>query len=198
MIGFLGRLSAEKRIDEFVRAMPLILQQQPQIRFLIIGSGPLEAALKRSVSEERWASRVTWLGWVDHACLPDYLNQLKLLVLPSHGTEGLPKAILEAMGCGVPVLASPVGGIPDVIADGVTGFLLTDTSASGIAQNVLRVLNSDILTEVAHAAQRHVEQNFSLPAACSRYNAILAEWPGHKGRRPTTTSAQQRTNGGNS
>ena len=68
---------------------------------------------------------VTLVGWISHDELPSYLNMLKLLVVPSY-TEGLPNIVIEAMSCGTPVLATPVGGVPDLIEDGITGFILED------------------------------------------------------------------------
>ena len=79
-------------------------------------------------------------GWVSHDILPDCFNQMKLLIIPSD-TEGLPNVMLEAMACGTPVLANPVGAIPDLIIEGKTGFIMENNSPEIIAQNLLRVLS---------------------------------------------------------
>lgn len=90
---------------------------------LIGGDGELKESIAASLQEQGVTARVELPGWISHDDLPRYLNQLRLLVLPSY-TEGLPNIMLEAMACGTPVLATPVGAIPDVIIDGRTGFVM--------------------------------------------------------------------------
>ena len=102
----------------------------------------------------------------------DYLNELKLLVLPSY-TEGLPNIMLEAMACGTPVLATPVGAIPDVIKDGETGFIMENNSPERIAENVIRALNDSNLDIIVKNARELVEKDFTYEAAVERYRKIL-------------------------
>jgi glycosyltransferase involved in cell wall biosynthesis len=104
--------------------------------------------------------------------MPDYFNELKLLVVPSY-SEGLPGTLLEAMACGTPALATPVGGIAEVIKDGETGFLLPDNSPQSIAQNVIRVLNYPNLAQIADNARALIEREYSFQAAVERYRRIL-------------------------
>lgn len=113
-------------------------------------------------------------GWIPHDELPDYRNGLKLLVLPSY-TEGLPNIMLEAMACGTPVLATSVGGIPDVIKDGETGFIMENNSPECIAENVMRVLNHPNLDKIVKNARKLVEKEFTYEAAVGRYRMILKE-----------------------
>jgi glycosyltransferase involved in cell wall biosynthesis len=171
-VGYIGRLVAEKGVMEFVCAIPLALEQRPDLRFLIIGTGRLDEQLEQAMEGKPWASQVTWLKWVEHDSVPEYLNQLKLTVIPSY-SEGLPNLALEAMGCGTPVLASSVGGIPDLIIDGETGFLLRDNSPSEIAQTIVRVVDDPRLEIVAQRARALIEREYSLSAASRRYKTII-------------------------
>lgn len=105
-----------------------------------------------------------------HNKFPDYLN--KLFVLSSY-TEGLPYTILEAMASGTPVLATPVGAIPDVIKDGETGFIMENNSPECIAKNVIRALEHPNPEEIIKNARALVEKKFTHKAAVERYRKIL-------------------------
>jgi glycosyltransferase involved in cell wall biosynthesis len=117
-------------------------------------------------------NKVTFAGWIPHEKLQDSLNELKLLVVPSY-TEGLPNIMLEAMACGTPVLATPVGGVPDVIEEGETGFLLEDNSPQAIAHGVSKVLHHAHLAQVALNARRLIEEKFEFDASVERFRKIL-------------------------
>ena len=174
LIGYIGRLSGEKGVQHFVQALPAILGDQQYLRVLIGGDGQLKDSITSYLQEEGIAKRVALPGWISHEDLPKYLNQLCLLVLPSY-TEGLPNIMLEAMACGTPVLATPVGAIPDVIIDGKTGFIMENNSPECIAKNVVRALSSSDLERIAEAGRRFVEENFAFERAVERWKEVLDE-----------------------
>jgi len=174
LVGFIGRFVAEKGILDFLDAIPLILDKNPGVQFLIVGAGILDAQVGKILSDAPWAERVTRLAWVDHAKIPGYLSSLKLLVVPSYD-EGLPNLILEAMGCGTPVLASTAGGIPDLIIPHHTGFVLESICPQEIAAAVLAALRCPSLPEISRNAMVHIEQNYTFAAARRRFRAILDE-----------------------
>jgi len=121
-------------------------------------------------------SKVEVLGWIPHKDLPAYLNELKLLVLPSY-TEGFPGIMLEAMSCGTPVLATPVGGIPDVISDEETGFLVKKNSSKCIAENIIRALGHPNLEYIAKRARALVKTEFTYEVALEHYKVALNSTP---------------------
>jgi glycosyltransferase involved in cell wall biosynthesis len=174
IIGYIGRLSGEKGVQHFVRALPAILSDRQDLRVLIGGDGQLKESIKASMQEEGIAASVDLLGWISHDDLPEYLNQLRLLVLPSY-TEGLPNIMLEAMACGTPVLATPVGAVPDVIIDGKTGFIMEDNSHECIAKNVMRALDSPEREGIAEAGRRFVEENFTFERVVERWKEVLED-----------------------
>ncbi|KUL00274.1 MAG: Glycosyl transferase, group 1, partial [Methanomicrobiales archaeon 53_19] len=173
-IGYIGRLSGEKGVQHFAEALPAILGDRDDLRVLIGGDGQLKDSIVATLQEEGLTARVDLPGWIAHDDLPAYLNQLRLLVLPSY-TEGLPNIMLEAMACGTPVLATPVGAIPDVIIDGKTGFIMENNSPECIAENVARALASPDLEEIAEAGRRFVEENFSFESTVARWKEVLEE-----------------------
>lgn len=172
LVGYIGRLSGEKGILNFVKAIPAILEEGRETKFLIGGDGQLREKIERYLDEKNLSPKVKLAGWVPHDELPDYLNELKLVVLPSY-TEGLPNVMLEAMACGTPVLATPVGCVPDVIKDGENGFIMQNNSPECIAENVVRVLNYSELDKVMKNARELVKKEFTYDAAVERYRRVL-------------------------
>jgi glycosyltransferase involved in cell wall biosynthesis len=171
-VGYIGRFSEEKGTLNFVEAIPRILDERGEIRFLIGGAGQLQDKIEEYLDEKNLNDKVKLTGWIPHDALPDYLNELKLVVLPSY-TEGLPNILLEAMACGTPVLATPVGAIPDVIKDGKTGFILENNSPECIAKNILNVLTYPNLDKIVKSTRELVEKEFTYKAAVERYREIL-------------------------
>lgn len=172
LVGYIGRMTAEKGVLEFVRAIPLALERRPDLHFLLLGTGKLDDAIEETMRGEPWSSKVTWLKWVEHQFIPDYLNKLKLVVVPSY-TEGLPNLAMEAMGCGTPVLATAVGGIPDLITEGETGLLLRDNSPAAIAHGIIRAVSYPNIDTISQQARTLIVRDYSLSAATNRYEAII-------------------------
>jgi glycosyltransferase involved in cell wall biosynthesis len=171
-IGYIGRLSEEKGVQHFVQALPTILNAQKDSYVFIGGDGPLKEDIKILLTAEKISNHVDLRGWISHDDLPKYLNQLRLLVLPSY-TEGLPNIMLEAMACGTPVLATPVGAIPDVIREGETGFIMEDNSPECIAENVIRALNSPDLARIAENGRHLVLENFTFEKTVRRWEKMF-------------------------
>ncbi|MFY4813442.1 glycosyltransferase family 4 protein [Haloarcula sp. AONF1] len=170
VVGFLGRLDEEKNI----RDLAAVAARLPDdVTFRFIGDGDLRAWLESELASEIDRGAVELTGWVDHDDVPDQLNDLSLLVLPSQPTEGLPTTILEALACGTPVLASPVSGVPDVVREGETGFLLDSQEAAVLRETILEILECDGLDRISENGRDLIESEYSFEAACERYRSIL-------------------------
>ncbi len=172
-IGYVGRLSEEKGVVNFLRAIILVLNGQGGLEFTIIGDGPQKNEIEEIIRGNDLSDRVTLTGWVNHDELSEYLNKMQLLVLPSF-TEGLPTVALEAMACGTPVLATPVGGVPKLIEDGKTGFILKDNSPQAIAKGILAVLNYANIDEIVKNARHLIEMEYTYEATTQRFWNLLA------------------------
>jgi glycosyltransferase involved in cell wall biosynthesis len=170
-IGYVGRLSAEKGVLEFAYSLSVI-QKNKKGRVVIIGEGDLKDKIKEILINNKNIEKIELIGWIEHKKIPSYLNDMKLLVLPSYN-EGLPSIVPEAMACGTPVLATPVGGIPDLIKDGETGFIMDDNSPACIAENVMRALEHPNLDKIVKNARELVEEEFTYEAVVERYGKIL-------------------------
>jgi glycosyltransferase involved in cell wall biosynthesis len=172
LVGFIGHLEKAKGISHFVQAIPLIAEKNEHVRFLIAGDGSLRDEIEKSLIKDNLKDRVTLTRWIDHGTIGNALNDLKLVVIPSL-TEGLPNLMLEAMACGTPVLATAVGAITDVIADGETGFIIERDSPECIAANVMRALEYPHLEEVVDTAHVLVKRQFSEEAIVQNWAEIF-------------------------
>jgi len=172
VIGFFGRFSSEKGIRNFIEALPAVRGMYPDISIIIGGDGPLGDELKILLDTERLTGHVHLTGWIAHDDLPGYLNRLRLLVVPSY-TEGLPNIVLEAMACGTPVLATPVGAIPDIITEDETGFIMETNSPSCITENIIRVITSPRLERIAENGRVFVQENYSFEKTVDTWRSLL-------------------------
>lgn len=114
---YAGRLSMEKRVAEIIQAIPGV----PGTELLIAGEGPDESRLRTLAR----TAAVRFLGPVAHDQMPQLMNAADALVLVSE-YEGMPTVVVEALACGIPVVATPVGGIPEIVVPGRTGWLVPD------------------------------------------------------------------------
>ena len=153
LIGYIGSLIKMKGVIELAKAFPLILKSHGNIKFLIGGDGVLFGEIVEELKVKGIYNRVKLVGTIPHNEVPNYLNEMKLLILPSY-IEGLPGIVQEAMACGTPVLATPVGGVPDLIKDGMSGFILENNSPECIAKNVIRALENPNLEDLVKNARK--------------------------------------------
>ena len=175
LIGYIGRFNEEKGVFNFVKAIPNIQKNIPNLNFLIIGDGPLKNDIVRFLSDNNLNQKVKVLEWIPHDDMPKYLNELKLLIIPSY-TEAGPMILFESMACGTPSIATPVGSVLDLIQDDKTGFIMENNSPECIAKNVERAFNNKNLDKIIINARSLIEREYTYDAAVDRYKIILSEF----------------------
>ncbi|MBU4536374.1 MAG: glycosyltransferase [Euryarchaeota archaeon] len=163
-LGYVGRLSREKGVMNLIKALPLM---DKKVKFLICGEGPLKKEIEEYLQVNGLNNQVELTGWINHHDLPDYLNKMKLLVVPSY-TEGFPNIILEALACGTPVAATTAGAIGEIIEDHENGFILKNNHPSTIAGFVEEFLDYGNLDKI-------VENGYHTVAGFD-YNKIVVNW----------------------
>lgn len=169
--GSIGRLDVEKGIEELAAAASRL---SSATSFVFVGDGDERAEVAARLAEERAAGRVELVDWLEHDRIPAQLNRLQLLVLASEPTEGLPTIVQEAFACGTPVYATPVSGIPDVVREGETGFLMEDRSPDRIADRIEAILDRDDLRDISENCRRFAVENYSFEAAVDRFRTLLS------------------------
>ena len=136
-IGIVARLSVEKCHKDLIDAMLKVKRNIPKVKLLIIGTGPLEEQLRNYVRQLNLEDLVIFIGHKKNVFVE--LRTLDLFVLPSR-SEGLGIAIIEAMAMGLPVVATNVGGIPEVVEDGITGSLVPSENPALLADAIIDLL----------------------------------------------------------
>lgn len=151
----------------------LSLSSAPEV--WIIGSGPQLAACQSYAEEQAALDRVKFFGTLTHAQLARVLPEADLLVQFSRA-EATPRAILEAMACGLPVLATDVGFCADLVDHGVTGFLLQSGSPEEVGEYLERIEGSELLREtMGRTARLRVQRDFDADVLYTRYRDLISE-----------------------
>jgi len=144
VIAVIGRLAAVKGQEILLRAMPAILADEPNARLVVIGDGPDRAKLKQRTTELGLDGYVTFTGQIQDVY--SALRAIDVVAMPSQ-REGLPYTLLESMAMGVPVVASSVGGLAEVIQHCENGVLVRPGDAQALAEAINSVLSDELLTE---------------------------------------------------
>ena len=168
VLGVVGSLYIVKGHRFLLEAMPELLRRWPRARLLVIGRGELEVALKEQVEQLAIGTNVHFLGMRQD--VPRLLSVLDAFVLPSL-SEGLSLALLEAMACGKPVVATRVGGNPELIDHGRTGFLVQPEDAKDLAAYLVKLLSDPkMMQQFGRQAAERVGQHFSVGQMVDQYN----------------------------
>jgi glycosyltransferase involved in cell wall biosynthesis len=140
LVGIVGRLVPIKNHELFLEMARIIVEQAENVHFVIVGDGERRAALERQVRAMGLEEHVSFTGWIQD--LRPLLRALNVLVLSSDN-EGTPVSVIEALTVGIPVVATAVGGVPDVLEDGKWGHVVPPHNPMALATAVLRTLNGD-------------------------------------------------------
>ncbi len=178
LIGFVGRLSSEKGPEVFVRAAVLLRSLIPSARFVMIGDGPMRPAIESMIVRFGLIDRLQLVGVRDD--MPDTYRQLDLLVCSSH-SEAMPLAVMEAMASALPVVATRVGGVPDLVEPGKTGWLVAQGDFQGIANRVAHVFDAaGECADMGARARLRALTRFDLQSSVNETGRLLLELAGSR------------------
>src|SRR6185295_3129433 len=174
VIGSVAMFRGSKGHAHLLEAFAAVRAVHPTATLLLVGDGIRRGWVEGLAREAGLADHVVFTGFSED--VPALLAMMDCFVLASTRTEGVPQSLLQAFAAGVPVVASDIGGVPEVVADGVTGLLAESGSASALAAGIARVL-SDAPAAVrrAEAARALVEERFSHAASISRLLQLYGE-----------------------
>jgi L-malate glycosyltransferase len=174
-VGAIGHLSPVKGHADFLEAAARVLARHPRTRFVLVGEGPLRSELEARAARLGVRERVVFAGV--RSDVASVLARLDVVVLPSH-TEGLSNVLLESMAMARPLVATAVGGNPDVLRDGVSGRLVPARDPEALAAAVLGLIADPQKAQaMGREARRVVEREFSQQRMVGAYEALYRALP---------------------
>jgi len=193
VIGAVARLSKEKGLRYLLEAFAMVAGRYPQARLVLAGDGPERRRLERLSARLGVAERVRFLGEVPHEQVPAVLQGFDVFAMPST-YEGFGVAALEAEAMEVPVVASNVHGIPDVVVDGETGLLVPPRDRQALASALERLLSdSDLRRRLGQAGRAFVAEHYSWEENTAQMEALYRAAVGRDG--PNLSTDFERING---
>lgn len=158
---FLGRLDARKSPDVLLRASKDMLKEHRDVKLLFGGDGYPER-YEKLACELGVGDRCEFLGWITGEEKEELFNRAGIYCLPSKN-EGMPMSVLEAMAHGIPTIATPVGGVPQVIEDGIDGFLVPVDDEGALSSILCKLADSSLLrSKIGASGRKTIENNFSI------------------------------------
>ena len=169
-IGCIARLSPEKGHRHLLHAAKSVLEAMPHARFVLFGDGPMRGKLEEEAATLSLREAVLFAGFRDDM---DTIYPLLDLVVSSSYREGLPMSLLEAASYGIPIIATPVGDVAELIEDGVSGILVKPGDEAGLAGTIVSLLKApDRMREMGRRGKERVEARFSARRMVRDYAAI--------------------------
>ena len=173
IVGAAGRLSPEKGFDVLVHAAAKVVSADRGVGFVLFGEGLLRDALARQIESCGLQSHFVLAGF--RSDFDQYLPHLDLMALPSF-TEGLPNVLLESFAAGVPVVATAVGGTPEVVEDGVNGCLVAPGDPAALARRITGILSDDTgRKEMSARGRQHVRKQSTFFQQAGQYCRLFSQ-----------------------
>jgi len=169
------RLVARMGLENLIDAMKLVTRQHPQTLLLIGGKGYLENALREHIRSCGLENHIRLIGFIPEEKLPSYYQAADMFVLPTTELEGFGLATIEALSCGTPVIATPVGANPEVVGPLGSEFLCRDATVEALAERINWWLNRGISEEVRQACREYCSSKFAVESVAASLENTFTE-----------------------
>jgi glycosyltransferase involved in cell wall biosynthesis len=171
LAGYVGRLSQEKGPEVFLRAALPLAERLPQARMVLVGDGPMRGSLQHQIAQFGLQDRVFLAGEYDD--MPAIYGELDVLVMSSH-SEAMPLALLEGMSSALPVVATGVGGVPDMVEHGLSGWLVGDGDFEDMGRRCATLLeNAEMRRSFGQRGRQRAMTQFGLADSTDRVAQLM-------------------------
>ncbi len=173
---FVGRVIEQKGLVVLFEAMDQLIPERPGLRLTVVGDGPHRQALADRAAAMGLGDRVDFVGAKSQDEVVEILAEADLFVLPSYA-EGVPVVVMEALGSGLPVVATFVGGMAELVEDGVTGFLVRPTDPDQLADRIGRLVDDpELRRKLGRAGRDKVATQFDASAEARRLGSLFDDF----------------------
>ncbi|MCC6697212.1 MAG: glycosyltransferase [Candidatus Hydrogenedentes bacterium] len=175
---FIGRLTAAKGIPVLLEAVAKLRESNPGVRLVLVGDGPDRDWIVSRAAELGLRDCVEITGYLSLDAIKERLLQADVFVMASFA-EGVPAVLMEAMASGLPVVATRIAGIPELVDDGVSGFLVPPGDAASLADRMRTLLdNPDLRNRMGAAGRAKIEREFDTRQEVAKISALIRKTPG--------------------
>lgn len=172
---FVGRLAAVKGLPMLLESVKRIKQTRPNIKLTVVGDGPDRQMLEAQTADWGLSEQVEFVGYQSQAAVREYLQQTDAFVLPSFA-EGVPVVLMEAMMSGVPVVATQIAGVSELVTDGESGFLVPPSNVEILCDRIQTLLADGSLRQrLGTNGATKVRQDFDISKEAEKLARIMAE-----------------------
>ncbi len=160
-IVYMGRVSYEKNIDQVIRAVSLLVDKIPDIKLTIVGDGPEKGRLEEIADDLGIRNHIAFVGFKKGEELVEVLQRNQIFVTASK-SENMPLSVLEAMACGLPIVAADSLGMPEIVRDGENGYLFEPDNINDIAEKIQQILSDEKLRKEFAKSSREIALEYSV------------------------------------
>jgi len=173
VLGYIGRISEEKGLRYLMEAGSKLIHSGVPLKIMIVGDGPQKIEMARFAQQAGLQNKVIFAGFQKD--IETWLPSMDIFVLPSL-TEGTPMALLESMACGIPVIATAVGGVPQIVDSGKNGILVSPAKTEEIVSAILNIItNKDLHKKLSEAGKETIRNRFNLNKWVNEIESIYLE-----------------------
>ena len=177
---FVGTLTEKKGVEYLIKAMPKIMKTFPRAKLRIVGSGTLDKPLKILTKELFLTNNVIFIGGIPNRQLAQYYDSADILIVPSIKTkkgdvEGIPVVLMEGLASSKAIVASNIGGIPEIITHNMNGLLVPEKDSRSLAQSIITILGDNTLQSKLERGAKISSKNYDLKVVAEKFNKLYSQ-----------------------
>lgn len=173
---YMSKIEQNKGVFDVLDSIYLVLKRFSNVKFFFAGDGPDREKLQQLCCDNGFDENVKFLGYIQDQTKVNFLSRGDIFLFPSHYNEGMPYALLEAMASGLPIIATAVGGVPEIIEPSVNGLLVPPQHPQKLARAIIKLLaNNKIRKKIGDINRHKAETQYDIEVVCKKFNKLYEQ-----------------------